>query len=342
MKNFLKYLLPISFVLLLMYVFSYYTGVSKPLNMNGQALDFTIETGDSVEKISLNLEKLGLINSARHFKTYVWLEDFATGLQAGTFAISPAMSIKEIVRALVSGEVVSREKDAMIIEGWSIADIDKYLEKNSILSSNDYKKIALGTLSDWSFDFDKPAYLTDAPKTANLEGYLFPDTYKLFVDASASDLIEKQLHNFDQKLSQDLRDEIKRQGKSIQAIITMASIIEKEVSVEKDRAIVSGILNKRMAIGMRLEVDSSINYITGKDSPSAELSDLEIESPYNTYRNYGLPPGPICNPSLSAIKAAVYPEASEYLFYLNRQDTKETIFSKDYDEHLRNKAKYLK
>jgi UPF0755 protein len=325
-----------------MYVFSYYTGINKPVNLNGETVEFSIETGDSVEKISKNLEKLGLINSARHFKTYVWLRDYSVKLQAGTFAVSPAMPVKEIVKVLVTGESVNKEKEVTIIEGWKLADIEKYIEKNSVLNETNYKKRVLNPLNEWNFAFDKPDFLTNAPQTANLEGYLFPDTYKIFADASADDLIEKQLDNFGLKLNGDLRTEIQKQGKSIHEIVTMASIIEKEVSSEKDMAIVSGILNKRIAIGMRLEVDSTINYLTGKDVPAAELSDLEIDSPYNTYKNYGLPPGPICNPGLAAIKAAIYPEASEYLFYLNRQDTKETIFGKNYDEHLKNKAKYLK
>ncbi len=137
-------------------------------------------------------------------------------------------------------------------------------------------------------------------------------------------------------------EKIKEQNKTVHEIITLASIIEKEVRSEKDMALVAGILLKRLEIGMPLEVDSTINYITGKNDPSVQSVDLQINSPYNTYKNYGLPPGPISNPGLASIKAAVYPEESDYLFYLNRQDTGETIFSKNYDEHLTNKYKYLK
>ena len=180
------------------------------------------------------------------------------------------------------------------------------------------------------------------PIGVDLEGYLFPDTYRIYNDASADDILEKMLDNFDTKLSRELRDEIASQGKSIHDIVTMASIIEKEVAVKDDMAIVSGILYKRMEIGMRLEVDSSVNYVSGKSDPSVTYVDLQIDSPYNTYKYDGLPPGPICNPGLQAIQAAVYPGTSSYLFYLNRQDTGETIFSKNFDEHIRNKNKYLK
>ena len=197
-------------------------------------------------------------------------------------------------------------------------------------------------MSNWQFSFTKPGFLDSVPKGVDLEGYLFPDTYRVFNDVSDEEIVKKLLNNFDKKLSPELRQKIARQGKTIHEIITMASIIEKEVSSEADRPIVAGILYKRIKNGMRLEVDSSINYITGKNDPGANYADLEIDSPYNTYKNYGLPPGPICNPGLAAIKAAVYPEESAYLFYLNRQDTGETIFSKTFDEHIKNKNKYLK
>lgn len=329
-------------LVIVLYYFSYNTSVNKPKNMQGDPIEFTVKSGDSVERIAKNLESMKIINSARYFRIFVWLEDLGTSLQAGTFMISPSMSLRDIVNTLATGDSVSRERIVKIIEGWNISDINEYLDNNDILENNQYLSKASQKIGEWQYNFEKPSFLAETPQSADLEGYLFPDTYKIFVDASTDDIIEKQLDNFGKKLSQELRDEIKKQGKSIHDIVTMASIIEKEVSQEKDRALVSGILYKRINIGMRLEVDSSINYITGKNDPAAASADLEVESPYNTYRNYGLPPGPICNPSLSAIKAAIYPEASNYLFYLNRQDTKETIFSKDYNEHLRNKAKYLK
>ena len=191
-------------------------------------------------------------------------------------------------------------------------------------------------------DIAKPDFLNDAPADANLEGYLFPDTYRIFRDATAEDIIAKMLDNFNGKLSPAMRADISKQGKSIHDIVVMSSIVEKEVRSAADKKIVAGILYKRLELGMKLEVDVTINYISGKNNPSSALEDLQIDSPYNTYKYYGLPPGPIANPGLDAIMAAIYPEKSPYLFYLNRQDTGETIFSKTYEEHLRNKAKYLK
>ncbi len=187
---------------------------------------------------------------------------------------------------------------------------------------------------NWNYDF--------LEGLESLEGFLFPDTYYISYNVSSNEIIKKMLDNFDKKLTSDLRAEIKKQGKSVKEIVTLASIVEKEVYKEEDKKIVAGIFLKRVVLGMPLDADSTINYITGKNSPMPTSGDLAAESLYNTYLNKGLPPGPISNPSLSSIKAAIYPEDSPYLYYLNRQDTKETIFSKTFEEHLENKNKYLK
>jgi UPF0755 protein len=244
------------------------------------------------------------------------------------------MSIKDISDKLVSGKVDNKERTIKILEGWTITDIDKYLSKEGIIAEGEFIKLTKAVPAGFE--------LIKLPSGVDLEGYLFPDTYRIFKDASADDILIKLLTAFENKLSPELRLEIEKQGKTVHEIITLSSIIEKEVRSEDDMAIVSGILQKRLEISMPLEVDSTINYITGKNDPAVEYSDLQIDSPYNTYKNYGLPPGPISNPGLASIKAAIYPTESEYLFYLNRQDTGETIFSKTYDEHLVNKYKYLK
>ncbi len=179
------------------------------------------------------------------------------------------------------------------------------------------------------------------PTSTGLEGYFFPDTYRIYKGAIYENLLKKALNNFWNKV-EPLMPEIKKQDKELADIIIMASLIEKEVSQIKDKKIVAGILYKRINIGMRLELDSTINYITGKNDPQASYFDLEKDSPYNTYKYYGLPPGPISCPGLSSIEAAIYPQDSPYLFYLNRQDNGKTIFSKTYAEHLKNKNKYLR
>lgn len=319
----------------------YKSAVAKHGNAAAALTQFEIKAGEGVVDVASRLEQQGIISSPFFFRLFVWQSENATKIQAGKYEISPAMSMVEILETFVLGKVLSDETNIKMLEGWTIDDMEKYLSDKGTLSSGAFSSLAKKPVRDWSFSFAKPDFL-QAENSTDLEGYLFPDTYRIFQGSSAEDIIKKMLDNFDKKLDPEMRAEIERQGKSLHDVITMASIIEKEVNNEKDAAIVAGILYKRLELGMRLEVDSSVNYATGKSEASASYEDLAVDSPYNTYKNGGLPPGPISNPGLWAIRAALYPETSPYLFYLNRQDTGETIFSKDFEEHVRNKNKYLK
>ncbi len=150
------------------------------------------------------------------------------------------------------------------------------------------------------------------------------------------------LNNFDGKLTDEMQNNIAEQDKTIYEIVTMASIIEKEVRTLEDMEIVSGIFWDRIKYGQPLESCATLAYVLGVNKEQYSIEDTKIDSPYNTYRNPGLPPGPICNPGLNAIKAAIYPQYTEYNYFLSRQDTGETVFSKTLEEHNRNKARYLR
>ena len=147
--------------------------------------------------------------------------------------------------------------------------------------------------------------------------------------------------NFDKKITPELREEIQQQGKTIFEIVTMASLIEKEVREKEEKEIVSGILWKRLENKIPLQVDATITYITGKKTTKISKEETQIDSPYNTYKYLGLPPGPICNPGIDSIEAAIYPKSSEYWYYLSTAEGK-VIFSKTLEEHNLAKAKYLK
>ncbi len=183
--------------------------------------------------------------------------------------------------------------------------------------------------------------MKDKPKNLNLEGYIFPDTYEIRKEENLEEIIIKTLQNLDSKLTKDIREDIDQQKRTIFEIITMASMIEKEVRTLEDKKIVSGILWKRLENNMPLQVDATIFYITGKKGTAISIEELKIDSLYNTYKYMGLPLGPICNPGLESIISAVYPEASDFWFYLSTPEG-ETIFSKTLKEHNIAKAKYLK
>lgn len=341
MKKFLLSVLAFAFVLFVANAY-YKNEIYGSLGSEDDKLVFEVAKGEGVTEIISNLLKQELINSEFFFKMHLKNTNNDSKLQAGSYDLHRAMSVDEIIDVLASGKALSEEIDIKFLEGWTIKDMDEYLAKNNLAKEGIFSSRSSKEVSAWPFEFEKPDFLESVPGGVDFEGYLFPDTYRVFKGATVDDIAKKMFDNLDKKLSKELREEIERQGKTIHEIMTMASIIEKEVITDKDMALVSGVLNKRLEIGMNLEVDSSVNYATGQSRPSVTYDDLQIDSPYNTYKYGGLPPGPICNPGERAIIASVYPKESQFLFYLNRQDTGETIFSRNYNEHIRNKNKYLK
>ena len=324
-------------VLALAAYFIYIKATSESVSKNSKDIFFSISKNEETEDIANNLENAGLINSSFWFKAYIKNKDLDKKIQAGEYLLSPSLSIKEIAAMLSGGQTINKEKTIKIIEGWRIDDISRYLVENKIVNGDEFIILAKTKTAGWNYDF-----FSGAPGYADLEGYLFPDTYRIFNDANANDIIIKMLNNLDNKLTSEMRADIKKSGKSIYEIITLASIIEKEVRSYEDMRIVSGIFLNRIKNGQPLESCATLAYIIGENKKQYTTEDTKIDSPYNTYQNRGLPPGPICSPGLNAIKAAIYPQKTEYNYFLSRFDNGETVFSKSYQEHLNNKAKYLK
>ncbi len=249
------------------------------------------------------------------------------------------------------------ERNITIKEGWKMTDIAEYLEKEGIVK----KEIFLKTANDFSTK-DYPN-VHSRPKGATLEGYLFPDTYRIFdyrqsvktVDSTdiSREILTKLLDNFSKKLTNEIILATKQRGLTIHELVTIASIVERETgrnaiseeqkkSLLEERKIVSGIFYNRLEIGMPIQSDATVNFATGKNLPSPTLEDLEINSPYNTYKFKGLPPGPISNPSSMSLEAVAFPTATNYFFFLHEQTTGKPIYSKTFEEHVKNKFIYLK
>lgn len=296
---------------------------------------FSIQKGEGDEEISINLEKQGIIKNQYFFRGYVLGRGWFSKLQAGKYALSPAMNLPEIVNKFIKGDVIKIE--ITIPEGFTMAQIEQEINAKCE-TQNTNLELKSQNLSFYKKDYK---FLEDAPDTAGLEGYLFPDTYQISYDISSQALVKMMLNNFEKKLTEELRKEIQSQKKTIFKIVTMASLIEKEVRELEDKKIVSGILWKRLKAGMPLQVDATITYITGKKTTNISVEETQIDSPYNTYKYYGLPLGPICNPGQDSILAAIYPKTTDYWFYLSTSEG-ETVFSKTLKEHNIAKAKYLK
>ena len=310
----------------------------------GEIVSFTIETGEGVNQISNNLHQAGLINSKLNFEIYVWLLQRENKIKAGAYSLSPKYSLRQLVNIITYGWSPN-EKQITIIEGWSNRQISSYLADNLFTYYLEDKEL---TRDDYLRDFQTAveaeyeySFLKTKPASVDLEGYLFPDTYNFYLNVEPDGVVQKMLDNFDKKLTKELRDNIEEQNKTIHEIVTMASILEKELSIEQDRRLASDIFWRRIDIGMPLQADSTVNYVTGKNLPAVSSADKEIDSPYNTYKYRGLPPGPICNPGLESIVAAIEPIANDYWYFLTTKEG-DVIYSKTLEEHNVAKAKYLK
>jgi len=338
MKIFKK-LLFLILILIILFIIIFYYNINKPAGED-RNISFIISKGENVSKISDNLKSSGLINSKFYFILFLRLNKQYSNIKAGEYLLNKKNTIKEIVEILSNGKIINNEITLRIIEGWTINDINKYL-KNIKFTKDD---IFLNTAKNGSTFINKKYNISGGN---SLEGFLYPDTYRVYKNATAIDLIKKMTENFKNKFTDDMFEEATKRKLSVEDIIIMASIIEKEVKVNssgenKDAKIVSGIFWNRINIGQGLESDATLSYILNDNKSSHSGEDLKLDSPYNTYKYRGLPPTPICNPGIEAIIASIYPQDTDYNYFLTDPKSNKTIFSKTYKEHLDNKAKYLK
>lgn len=297
--------------------------------------NFKIEKGEKIVEIGKRLEKDRIIANDAYFLYYIWAKKLRGKIIAGEYQINSQLTIPEIVKIITQGEELSSQVKITFPEGWGSVKMADRLEANGF-SKEKFLQLVNDPPDDLAADFD---FLSDKPKEKSLEGYLFPDTYFFFKDSSEEDIVRKMLVNFGEKLDPQLKEKIKSDNKTVFKIVTMASVIENEVKTEKDRKIVSGIFWKRIENGQSLESCATLAYVLGVRKKQYSYDDTRIASPYNTYIAKGLPPGPISNPGTASIQAAVYPQESDYNYFLNNPETGEIFFARTLDEHNANKAK---
>lgn len=278
------------------------------------------------------------------------------------FLMKGVFSLRNMLRTKNEKPVIQPlpEEKITLLEGWTVKDIALYLDKKNITQAEKF----LATEST----FDRTSYveLATIPKEKDLEGFLFPDTYRILKNSTNEEIIQKILANFKTKFGQASRGVVVTDGRyvipgyetygtkngsglSAYQIVTLASIIEKEASsngtsevMQQEKQTIAGIFYNRLVKGMPLESDATINYVTNGNRPSPTEADLATNSPYNTYKNPGLPPGPINNPSYQSLYAALHPLKTEYYYFLHKQPSGEVVYSKTFDEHVQNKFKYLR
>jgi UPF0755 protein len=256
----------------------------------------------------------------------------------GTYELNKSMNLDEIAAVLMAGNL-ARTKSFTIPEGYNIIQIAKALEAAGICTADEFYNEAENGVFDYLFLADCP------PGTERLEGFLYPETYEVYEDATAHDVIAKMLGQFDLLFSAadhpNYYDRAAELGMSVRDVVTMGSIIERESVKPEERPLMAGVFYNRLNQGMMLQSCATIQYILGEPKEFLTNADTQIESPYNTYLHEGLPPGPICNPRMASIEAALYPDDNDFVYFVLSPDLDGSHrFSADYNEFLRNKDAY--
>lgn len=298
-----------------------------PVSKSQTAQTFVVERGQAAPQIADNLKLKGLIRDRSSFITYVNTHGLRTRIKAGKYSLRPSLSSQQIADIIADGRT---QADRLIIpEGYTIAQIRKAAAKYGIEPAEFDAALAAP---------HSQAFLNGKPANVSLEGYLFPDSYQIDKTTSAAALIDQMLTTFGQRVGPSYEQIFKSQGLTVHQALTIASVVEKEVSNPTDRPIVAQVFLKRFKLGMPLGSDVTTQYAS--DLAGVPFN-LDINSPYNTRKFANLPPGPICNPGLSSLDAVAKPAATDFLFFLSAPDGK-SYFTKTYAEHQRNIDRYLK
>lgn len=301
----------------------------SPINKSSKVTHFVINQGDSVQAVAQRLADQGLIRQPLFWLVYLRLKGLDSKVQAGEYQLSSSKSLPELAEVLTHG---STDVLVTIPEGWRVEEIAEKLAKE------------LGKYQDDGEESWPEAFIKTAQPQ---EGFLFPDTYAFAKDSSPEAAVEKMRGNFNQRITEQMETDLKSQGLTLNEVVNLASIVEREAKFIQDRPIVAGILLRRYREGTLLGADATVQYALGYSEAESvwwrwELTgpDLELASPYNTRRYPGLPPTPICNPGLEAIKAVIYPEETNYFYYLSDKKG-ELHYAVTWEEHQENVAKYL-
>lgn len=302
-----------------------------------EPVTITIAPGDDFARVGRILASHDLVRWRGMFYYYGLRHHVRGQLRSGTYVISPRSSLGEIVYKITrsSEAVTEQSRDVRITfpEGFTSAQMAERLTANGLPGEAFAARVKNPTDT-------MRARFSFLPADASAEGYLFPDTYFFAPDATADTIVTKMLETFAAKVETPLHDAIVASGVPLHQTMIFASVIEGEVATDNDRQIVAGVFANRLKIGMALQSDATIDFITGQPQIKHTLDDLAIDSPYNTYKYPGLPPGPINNPSVSSIRAALHPAKTDYLYFLNNAQTGETVFSVTFEEHVANKNKH--
>jgi UPF0755 protein len=311
--------------------------LDRPASYADTPVTFVVEPGESAATIAARLEELGLVTDGELFRMFIRYHEIDANLEAGEYVLRPNMTMAEIAETLQHARI--EEVTVTIPEGWRAEQVAQMLAKENIVDGDEFLALVRGGKFDYSL-------LRERPEESSLEGFLFPETYRIPAQAEAQDLIERMLSTLEERFTPEMRRLAAERGMTIYEVITLASIVEREAVIAEEQPLIAGVFLNRLEQDMYLRADPTVQYAKGYDAttgqwwPPVTPEDWEgVDSPYSTYLYPGLPPGPICSPGLSAIQAVLEPADTEYLFFLAKGDGSHA-FATTYEEHLQNQELY--
>ncbi len=317
--------------------FDYYRDQNIPNDL-GRVYTVTISEDDDADDVAEKLMDAELISTDLYFKTRLRVE--SKTLEPGTYRLTKGQTVPQIIDLITSEESVARSADnpvleITVIEGWRTEQIAEELERLGLNGGAEAFMEAVREYPSENFEF-----LADRPDPESLEGYLFPDTYNFQADTNPTDLITSMLNNFDNKVSPEMRVRASEMGLTLNQVLVFASLVEREAQVGEERPIIADVYLSRYEDQWTLDADPTIQYVVGGPGNWwPEINDTTIESEYNTYRNAGLPPGPIANPGYSSINAVLFPtDLGYYFFVANRDGSGTHLFAVTLDAQNQNIA----
>jgi len=286
-----------------------------------------IEPGASLNDIAALLKSCGCLRSVSAFKLHAIATGQASKLKSGTYEVSPEMSAPQLIAMLAAGRQAT--VTVTIPEGFNLAQIAQRVAEAGLADEQQFQAAATAQAVEDILQVKLPE------GTRSAEGYLFPETYRFTLGTPPEQLVARMIAEFKKRFINKFWEPVPAEQRwgSLHQVVTLASLVEGEAKLDSERALIAGVLKNRLERGMHLECDATVQYALGKHRRRLTYSDLQIDSPYNTYRYAGLPPGPISNPGLDCLRAALKPARTEYLFYVARGDGGH-IFSRTYQEHL--------
>lgn len=311
-----------------------YRGLFLPVDCGGDGIEFYVRPGQSVRSVATELQRRGVIRSARLFELYARLTGNTGRVQSGHYEVSTAQSARSVLADFASGAVIDRSMVVTFPEGWRLEQFAARLSARGVAEE-------LAFLQDAVM---QPAYqdlyvLSGLEQGADLQGYLFPDTYRFDPGSDPRAVVRRMVNRLAQNLPADWESQLRQQGRTLHEALTLASIVEAE-ALDDDIADVAGVFWNRLRSGRRLESDATVNYALGTSKRQPTFADTYVEHPYNTYRFVGLPPGPIGSPGREAIAASIDPPEIPHFFFLHKRDG-QIVLSRTFSEHLAAKARYL-